>query len=422
MTYSKTSSVEKVVLAYSGGLDTSVIVPWLKENYGCEVICFTADVGQEEELNGLEEKALASGANQLVIHDMKEEFAEDYLFPLLRSSAVYERKYLLGTSVARPLIAKHLVDVAHQHGADAIAHGATGKGNDQVRFELTVMALDPRIRVIAPWREWDLLSREDALAYAAAHEIPVPNTVKSIYSRDRNLWHISHEGGPLEDPWQEPEESMFQLTTSPEIAPDQPETVEIEFQSGTPTSVNGIPLSPARLVAELNKLGGKHGIGRADLVENRLVGMKSHGVYETPGGTILVAAHRELESLVLDKETLTFKDTVAPKYAELVYNGLWFSPLREALDAFVDSTQGPVTGTVRLKLYKGNIIPVGRKSEFSLYREDFATFGQEDVYDQSDAEGFIHLYGLPLKVRALNKLPVSGLDMPKPDYSRFKRD
>ncbi len=422
MTYSKTSSVEKVVLAYSGGLDTSVIVPWLKENYGCEVICFTADVGQEEELDGLEEKALASGANQLVIHDMKEEFAEDYLFPLLRSSAVYERKYLLGTSVARPLIAKHLVDVAHQHGADAIAHGATGKGNDQVRFELTVMALDPRIRMIAPWREWDLLSREDALAYAAAHEIPVPNTVKSIYSRDRNLWHISHEGGPLEDPWQEPEESMFQLTTSPEIAPDQPETVEIEFQSGTPTSVNGIPLSPARLVAELNKLGGKHGIGRADLVENRLVGMKSHGVYETPGGTILVAAHRELESLVLDKETLTFKDTVAPKYAELVYNGLWFSPLREALDAFVDSTQGPVTGTVRLKLYKGNIIPVGRKSEFSLYREDFATFGQEDVYDQSDAEGFIHLYGLPLKVRALNKLPVSGLDMPKPDYSRFKRD
>mgnify|MGYP006280796405 CR=1 FL=1 len=422
MTSSKTSSVEKVVLAYSGGLDTSVIVPWLKENYGCEVICFTADVGQEEELDGLEEKALASGATQLVIHDMKEEFAEDYLFPLLRSSAVYERKYLLGTSVARPLIAKHLVDVAHQHGADAIAHGATGKGNDQVRFELTVMALDPRIRVIAPWREWDLLSREDALAYAAAHQIPVPNTVKSIYSRDRNLWHISHEGGPLEDPWQEPEESMFQLTASPEVAPDQPETVEIEFQSGTPTAVNGIPLSPANLVAELNKLGGKHGIGRADLVENRLVGMKSHGVYETPGGTILVAAHRELESLVLDKETLTYKDTVAPKYAELVYNGLWFSPLREALDAFVDSTQGPVTGTVRLKLYKGNIIPVGRKSEFSLYREDFATFGQEDVYDQSDAEGFIHLYGLPLKVRALNKLPVSGLDMPKPDYSRFKRD
>jgi argininosuccinate synthase len=422
MTYSKTSSIEKVVLAYSGGLDTSVIVPWLKENYGCEVICFTADVGQEEELDGLEEKALASGATQLVIHDMKEEFAEDYLFPLLRSSAVYERKYLLGTSVARPLIAKHLVDVAHQHGADAIAHGATGKGNDQVRFELTVMALDPRIRVIAPWREWDLLSREDALAYAAAHQIPVPNTVKSIYSRDRNLWHISHEGGPLEDPWLEPEESMFQLTVSPEVAPDQPETVEIEFQSGTPTAVNGIPLSPASLVAELNKLGGKHGIGRADLVENRLVGMKSHGVYETPGGTILVAAHRELESLVLDKETLTYKDTVAPKYAELVYNGLWFSPLREALDAFVDSTQGPVTGTVRLKLYKGNIIPVGRKSEFSLYREDFATFGQEDVYDQSDAEGFIHLYGLPLKVRALNKLPVSGLDMPKPDYSRFKRD
>ncbi|MEA3351687.1 MAG: argininosuccinate synthase [Chloroflexota bacterium] len=415
-------SIEKVVLAYSGGLDTSVIVPWLKENYGCEVVCFTADVGQAEELDGLEEKALASGASQLVIHDMKEEFAEEYLFPMLRSGAIYERKYLLGTSVARPLIAKHLVDVAHQVGADAIAHGATGKGNDQVRFELTVMALDPRLQVVAPWREWDIRSREDALDYAAERGIPVPNTKKSIYSRDRNLWHISHEGGPLEETWVEPSENMFQLTASPEDAPDEPEYIEIEFDSGTPMTVNGEKLSPAELIAKLNIIGGVHAIGRADLVESRLVGMKSHGVYETPGGTILVAAHREIESLVLDKATINYKDVIALKYAELTYNGMWFSPLREALDSFVSTTQGPVTGTVKFKLYKGNIISVGCKSPFTLYREDFATFGQEDVYDQSDAEGFIHLYGLPLKVRALNKLPVSGMDMPKPDYSRFKRD
>ena len=417
-----TKSVEKVVLAYSGGLDTSVIVPWLKENYGCEVVCFTADVGQADELEGLEEKALASGASQLIIKDLNEEFASDYLIPLVRSGAIYERKYLLGTSVARPLIAKHLVEVAHQVGADAIAHGATGKGNDQVRFELTVMALDPRLKVIAPWREWGIRSREDALAYAAERGIPVPNTLKSIYSRDRNLWHLSHEGGLLEETWVEPEESMFLLSVSPEDAPDHPEYIEIEFDSGIPTRLNGEEVSLVQLISQLNTIGGVHGIGRADMVENRLVGMKSHGVYETPGGTILMAAHRELESLVLDKATLQYKDTVALKYAELLYNGLWFSPLKEAIDAFMDNTQGPVTGTVRLKLYKGNIIPVGRKSPFSLYREDFATFGQEDVYDQSDAEGFIHIYGLPLKVRALNKLPVSGLDMPKPDYSRFKRD
>ena len=417
-----TKSVEKVVLAYSGGLDTSVIVPWLKENYGCEVVCFTADVGQADELEGLEEKALASGASQLIIKDLNEEFASDYLIPLVRSGAIYERKYLLGTSVARPLIAKYLVEVAHQVGADAIAHGATGKGNDQVRFELTVMALDPRLKVIAPWREWEIRSREDALSYAAERGIPVPNTLKSIYSRDRNLWHLSHEGGLLEETWVEPEESMFLLSASPEDAPDQPEYIEIEFDSGIPTRLNGEKVNLVQLISQLNTIGGVHGIGRADLVESRLVGMKSHGVYETPGGTILMAAHRELESLVLDKATLQYKDTVALKYAELLYNGMWFSPLKEAIDAFMDNTQGPVTGTVRLKLYKGNIIPVGRKSPFSLYREDFATFGQEDVYDQSDAEGFIHIYGLPLKVRALNKLPVSGLDMPKPDYSRFKRD
>ena len=415
-------TVQKVVLAYSGGLDTSVIVPWLKENYGCEVVCFTADVGQGEELEGLEAKALASGASQLIVRDLREEFARDYLFRLLRAGAIYERKYLLGTSIARPLIAKHQVEVAHQVGADAVAHGATGKGNDQVRFELTYMALDPRLKVIAPWREWDIRSREDAIAYAQKHNVPIKASLKSIFSRDGNLWHLSHEGGPLEDPWNEPEEEMFQLSVSPQNAPDQPETIQIGFESGTPVSLNGEKLSPATLIERLNRLGGKHGIGRADLVENRLVGMKSRGVYETPGGTILLAAHRELESLTLDKETLHFKDLVALKYAELVYNGQWFSPLREALDAFVDNTQGPVTGEVRLKLYKGNILVAGRKSPFSLYREDFATFGQEDVYNQTDAQGFIRLFGLPLKVRALNGLPVSGLDMPQPDYSRFKRD
>jgi argininosuccinate synthase len=416
------SKIKKVVLAYSGGLDTSVIVPWLKENYQCDVVCFAADVGQGEELDGLEAKALASGASQLVVHDLREELAQDHIFRLLRAGAVYERKYLLGTSIARPLIAKHQVEVAHQVGADAVAHGATGKGNDQVRFELTYAALDPRLKVIAPWREWEIRSREDAIAYAKAHNVPVKATLKSIYSRDGNLWHLSHEGGPLEDPWLEPEESMYQISASPENAPDEPAYVEIEFESGTPVAVDGKKLSPAALITHLNALGGTHGIGRIDLVESRLVGMKSHGVYETPGGTILLAAHRELESLVLDRETLHYKDLVAIKYAELVYNGMWYTPLREALDAFVDSTQGPVTGTVCLKLYKGNIIPAGRKSPFSLYREDFATFGQESVYDQSDAMGFIHLYGLPLKVRALNGLPVSGLDMPKADYSRFKRD
>ena len=415
--------VKKVVLAYSGGLDTSVIVPWLKENYGCEVVCFCADVGQgDEDLRGLEQKALRSGASQCVIHDLKEEFASEYLFRMLKAGGVYEHKYLLGTSVARPLIAKHLVDVAHEVGADAIAHGATGKGNDQVRFELTVMALDPRLKIVAPWREWDIRSREDAIAFAAKHNIPVVATIKSIYSRDSNLWHLSHEGGLLEDPWNEPEEAMYQISTSPENAPDEPEYVTIEFESGTPVAVNGEKLSAAKIVERLNAIGGTNGIGRVDLVENRLVGMKSHGVYETPGGTILFNAHRELESLILDRETMHFKEMVAVKYAELAYNGLWFTPLREAIDAFVDSTQGPVTGTVRLKLYKGNIISAGRTSPFSLYREDFATFGQEDVYDQSHAEGFIRLFGLSMKVRALNGLPVSGMDMPKPDYSRFKRD
>jgi len=358
----------------------------------------------------------------LVVGDLREEFAEEFLFPMLRAGAVYERKYLLGTSIARPLIAKHMVDVAHVEGADAVSHGCTGKGNDQVRFELTFAALDPRLKVVAPWREWNIRSREDALEYAAKHQVPVTSTTKSIYSRDRNLWHISHEGGELENPWNEPREEMFMLTVAPEEAPDTPEYVEIEFESGVPVAVNGQKISPAKIISLLNEIGGRHGVGRVDLVENRLVGMKSHGVYETPGGALLVAAHRELESICLDRETLHYKEVVALRYAELVYNGQWFTPLREAIDAFVNATQGPVTGQVRLKLYKGNIIPVGRKSKFSLYREEFATFGQDDVYDQSDAEGFIHLYGLPLKVSALVGLPISGMGMPKPDYSRFKRD
>ena len=414
--------VEKVVLAYSGGLDTSIILKWLQLTYGCEVVTFTADLGQGEEVEPARRKAEMLGIRQIFIEDLREEFVRDFVFPMFRANALYEGVYLLGTSIARPLIAKRLVEIARATGADAIAHGATGKGNDQVRFELAAYALDPDIKIIAPWRQWDIRSREDAIAYAAKHNVPVTATIKSIYSRDSNLWHLSHEGGLLEDPWNEPEEVMYQISTSPESAPEQAEYVEIEFESGVPCAVNGETLSPAKIIETLNAIGGTHGIGRIDLVENRLVGMKSHGVYETPGGTILLFAHRELESLILDRETLHYKQVIAVKYAELAYNGLWFTPLREALDAFVNSTQGPVTGTVRLKLYKGNIISAGRKSPFSLYREDFATFGQEDVYDQSHAEGFIRLYGLSMKVRALNGLPVSGLDMPKPDYSKFKRD
>jgi argininosuccinate synthase len=415
--------VNKVVLAYSGGLDTSVIVPWLRENYGCEVICFCADIGQKEELSGLDEKAKASGASKLIIKDLRDEFASDYLFPLLQSSAVYERKYLLGTSVARPLIAKYQVMIAHEEGADAVAHGCTGKGNDQVRFELTYAALDPRLKAIVPWREWSIRSRQDALDYARAHNVPVTATERSIYSRDRNLWHLSHEGGLLEDPWMEPEESMYQLSVSPETAPDEPQLVTIDFVRGVPVAIDGQAYGPAAIIETLNEIGGKHGIGRVDLVENRLVGMKSHGVYETPGGTILYAAHRELESITLDRDTLHYKDTVAQRFAELVYFGQWFTPLREALQVFFDKTQQKVTGSVRLKLYKGNAIPVGRKSPYSLYREDFATFGQEDVYDQKDAAGFIKLFSLPVKVRAMMDVAGSGQSRyAEPDYSVFKRD
>jgi argininosuccinate synthase len=416
--------VNKVVLAYSGGLDTSVIVPWLKNNYGnCEVICFTADVGQQEELEGLEDKAVASGASKLIIADLREEFLQDYVFPTMQAGAVYERDYLLGTSIARPLMAKRMVEVAENEGADAIAHGCTGKGNDQVRFELTVMALNPKLKVIAPWREWEIRSREDAIKYAKKYNIPLTQTEKDIYSRDRNIMHMSHEGGMLEDPWNEPEGSMFQLSVSPESAPDEPEYVEIGFEQGNPVSLNGEKLSAVDLFTRLNETAGAHGIGRVDIVENRLVGMKSRGVYETPAGTVIFRAHQALESICLDKYTMHYKDSVAVKYAELAYNGMWFMQLREAMDAFVKVTQQKVSGTVRLKLYKGNVIIAGRKSPFSLYREDYASFGEEDVYNQQDANGFIQLFGLPLKVESL--LAIDGGEESryrKPDYSKFKRD
>lgn len=395
--------VKKVVLAYSGGLDTSVIVPWLRENYGCEVICFCADLGQAEELEGLEAKALASGASKLIVRDLREEFVRDYILPTMQAGAIYERKYLLGTSFARPIIAKHQVEVAQAEGADAVAHGATGKGNDQVRFELTYFALNPRLKIIAPWREWTIRSRQDAIDYAAEYNVPVTATAEKIYSRDRNLWHLSHEGGVLEDPWNEPEEDMFELSSSPQAAPDTPEELLIAFEQGVPVAVNGQRLSLLELVDLLNRIGGTHAIGRIDLVENRLVGMKSHGVYETPGGTILYTAHRELESIVLDKETLRAKDRIAIDYADLVYNGRWFTPVREAYDAFVRTTQRNMTGEVRLKLYKGNAIVVGRRSPHSLYNEDLATFGPDMVYNQKDAEAFIKLYGLSMKVQALTK-------------------
>lgn len=417
-------SFKKVVLAYSGGLDTSVIVPWLKENYGCEVVTFTADVGQgASELEGLEAKAVASGATRAHIVDLREEFLMQYAFPTMQSGAIYEHLYLLGTSFARPVTALHMVRVAEKEGADAVAHGCTGKGNDQVRFELTVKAVNPYLKVIAPWREWEIRSREDALAYARLHRVPVAVTEKSIYSRDRNLWHLSHEGGVLEDPWEEPKEEMFLMSAAPEKAPDRPEYVIVDFEQGFPVAVNGDRMGPVALLTRLNELGGKHGVGRADLVENRLVGMKSRGVYETPGGTILYTAHQGLESICLDRDTSHYKAAVAQRFAELVYNGLWFSTLREALSSFVTKTQERVTGSVRVKLFKGTCSIVGRKSVYSLYREDFATFGKDNVYDQSDAEGFINLFGLPLKVKALiDLLNGTGPQYAKPDYSTFKRD
>ncbi|MED6135573.1 hypothetical protein PIB30_047776 [Stylosanthes scabra] len=394
--------LDKVVLAYSGGLDTSVIVPWLRENYGCEVVCFTADVGQGlKELEGLEAKAKASGASQLVVKDLKEEFVRDYIFPCLQAGAIYERKYLLGTSMARPVIAKAMVDVAKEVGADAVSHGCTGKGNDQVRFELTFFSLNPKLTVVAPWREWDITGREDAIEYAKKHNVPVPVTKKSIYSRDRNLWHLSHEGDILEDPAIEPKKDMYMMSVDPEDAPNQPEYVQIGIESGLPVSVNGKKLSPATLLSELNEIGGKHGIGRIDMVENRLVGMKSRGVYETPGGTILFTAVRELESLTLDRETIQVKDSLALKYAELVYAGRWFDPLRESMDAFMQNITKTTTGSVTLKLYKGSATVTGRESPYSLYRQDISSFESGQIYDQADAAGFIRLYGLPMRVRAM---------------------
>jgi argininosuccinate synthase len=390
---------EKVVLAYSGGLDTSIIIPWLKENYDCEVIAMVADVGQGDDIPSVIAKAKKTGASRVYVEDLRQEFLTDYVFPCLRAGAVYEHTYLLGTSMARPIIAKRQVDVALAEGATAVAHGCTGKGNDQVRFEHAYQALAPSLKVIAPWREWTLNSREDCLDYAEARGIPVEASRAKIYSRDRNLWHLSHEGGELEDPNNAPHDDMWQLTRSPQDAPDKAEEVSIGFEQGTPVAVNGSALNPVSLVEELNLIGGRNAIGRVDLVENRFVGIKSRGCYETPGGTLLLNAHRELESLCLDREVMHFKQQIALKYAELVYYGLWFTPLREALDAFITSTQQTITGSVTLKLYKGNISVTGRESEFSLYQTGLAAFTM-DGYNPKDAEGFIRILGLPARVQA----------------------
>jgi argininosuccinate synthase len=391
----------KVVLAYSGGLDTSVILRWLIETYKCDVVAYCADLGQGEELIPIREKALRTGASSVHIKDLREEFVCDFVFPMLRANAVYEGTYLLGTSIARPLIAKAQVEVARAAGADAVSHGATGKGNDQVRFELTYAALAPDLTVIAPWREWDLNSRTALIEFAKRHDIPVPVTTERPYSSDRNLFHISFEGGILEDPWAEPPPKMFLLTNSPEAAPDVPVYVDIEYEAGNPVAVDGDRLGPAALLERLNRLGGEHGIGRVDLVENRFVGMKSRGVYETPGGTILHAAHRAIESLTLDREALHIRDSLVPRYAEMIYYGFWFSPERHAVQRLMDEVQADVTGTVRLKLYKGNVMVAGRKSPQSLYRTDYVTFEADRVYRQKDAEGFINLNALRLKIRAL---------------------
>jgi argininosuccinate synthase len=402
---------DTVVLAYSGGLDTSVIVPWLKENYGVKVVCVAADVGQGDELDGLVQKALASGAESCYVEDLREQFLTEFVWPTLRAGATYNRKYLLGTSMARPIIARRQVEVARKVGASALAHGCTGKGNDQVRFELTFASLAPDLQIIAPWREWDIRSREDAIEYAERYGIPVAATREKIYSRDRNLWHISHEGGPLEDPNWEPAEDLFMMTSSAEDAPNRAEYVTISFDRGYPVAVDGEILSPVALLQRLNEVAGVHGVGRIDLVEDRLVGMKSRGIYETPGGTLLYAAHSELEQLVLDRRTLSLKDSIAPRYADLVYEGRWWTVEREAMDALVDRTQERVTGDVRLKLFKGAYTVAGRTSAHSLYDERFVTFGEDDVYDQADAAGFIRLYGLPMRVAALKQME-SPLPLP----------
>jgi argininosuccinate synthase len=392
---------QTIVLAYSGGLDTSIIVPWLKEHYDASIVCVAGDIGQGDELEGVRDKAIASGADECYIEDLRHEFVSEFIWPTLRAGAVYDRKYLLGTSMGRPLLARRQVEVARRIGADALAHGCTGKGNDQVRFELTYAAFAPDLPVIAPWREWDIRSREDALVYAKKHNVPVTASREKIYSRDRNIWHISHEGGVLEDPGQPPPADLFMLTTAPELAPDEPENVTIGFSEGTPVAVDGTFLDPVAILTALNEIGGRHGVGRIDLVEDRLVGMKSRGVYETPGGTLLYMAHSELEQLILDRRTLSAKDSIAPRYADLVYEGRWWTTEREAYDAFVNVTQERVTGGVTLRLYKGTVTVVSRASEYALYDERFVTFGEDDVYKQSDAGGFIRLYSLPSRVRAL---------------------
>ena len=400
----KKEDIKKVVLAYSGGLDTSVIIPWLKENYnGCEVIAACADLGQGDELEPVHDKAIKTGASKCYILDLKEEFIKDYVWPTVKAGAVYEKKYLLGTSFARPLIAKKLVEIAEAEGADAIAHGATGKGNDQVRFELSVKALNPDLAIIAPWREWELRSRDQEIDYAAAHNIPIPVSHDHDYSMDRNMWHLSHEGSDLEDPWNAPKDELFIVTNIPEKAPDKPEYVELEYVEGVPVSVNGEKLSPAKLVEKLNEIGIRNAVGITDMVEDRLVGMKSRGVYENPAGAIIYYGHNDLENLCLDRTTQSFKQQVSIRYSELVYDGMWFSPLREALDGFVNETQKTVTGTVRMKLYKGNIYSAGVKSPYSLYSQEYVTFGEDEVYNQADATGFINLFGLPLQVRAMMK-------------------
>ena len=395
------NKIQKVVLAYSGGLDTSIIVKWLLDKYKCEVIAFAADVGQEEELKGLKEKAIKTGASKIYIDDLREEFARDFVFFALKANAIYEGVYLMGTSIARPLIAKRQIEIARKEKADAVCHGSTGKGNDQVRFELTYYALEPGIKVIAPWREWDFTSRDDLIDYAKKHGIPVPVTKKKPYSMDRNMMHISYEGGILEDPWNEPDESMFLTTVSPEKAPDKPTYIEIDFVNGAPVRIDGKTMSPAKIVMFLNKVGGKNGIGRVDMVENRFVGMKSRGVYETPGCTILHAAHRAMESITMDREVMHIRDGLIPKISELIYYGFWYSPEMNILRALVDESQIGVTGTVRMKLYKGNCIVAGRKSDASCYRQDFATFDKDVVYDQKDAGGFIRLNSLRLRIRAM---------------------
>ncbi len=396
--------IKKVVLAYSGGLDTSIIVKWLKEQYGCEVIAYAADVGQEEELTGLEEKAIKTGASKVYIEDLKEEFARDFVFFAIKANAIYEGSYLLGTSIARPIIAKRQVEIARTENADAVSHGSTGKGNDQVRFELTYYALEPNIKVIAPWREWNYSSRNELIDYAHKHGIEVPVSKDKPYSMDRNLMHISYEGGILEDTWNEPDEGMFLTTVSPEKAPDKPRYIEIAFENGTPTAIDGTQMTAYQIIAHLNKIGGENGVGRVDIVENRFVGMKSRGVYETPGCTILHAAHRAMESITMDREVMHLRDSLIPKVAELIYYGFWFSPEMKVLKAFTDEAQAGVTGVVRIKLYKGNCIVVGRKSDKSLYMKDFATFDKDNVYQQKDAGGFIRLNALRLRILAmLNK-------------------